>query len=130
MRLILTVCLVLLAVSTAFSQDKFRKDYNHVAVYYSTTQEWGEWVRADNTFILNINERGDVAHLLPSGETSIYRKIEGLEEGYATTGEHYQMITVIDEDGDILRIQLFDDIAVGLKIIFSNNSGMIQFAWF
>jgi peroxiredoxin len=100
MRLILTVCLVLLAVSTAFSQDKFRKDYNRMA------------------------------HLLPSGETSIYRKIEGLEEGYATTGEHYQMITVIDEDGDILRIQLFDDIAVGLKIIFSNNSGMIQFAWF
>lgn len=130
MKLVLIISILIFSTFDSFSQDKFRKDYNHVAVYYTATEEWGEWVQADNTFIININERGDVAHLLPSGETSIYRKIEGLEEGYATTGEHYQMISVIDEAGDVLRIQLFDDRSVGLKIIFGNNSGMIQFAWF
>jgi hypothetical protein len=130
MRLILTISFLIFSFSIGFSQEKFRIDYNHVAVYYSSTQEWGEWAPGDNTFIININERGDVAHLKANGETSIYRKLEGLEEGYSTAKDHYQIISVIDDEGDVLRLQLFDDKTVGLKLIYGDGSVMIQFAWF
>lgn len=126
MRLLLTT----LSITTAVSQDKFRRDYNHVAIYYSHTQQWGEFVDRDNTFILNINESGDVGHIKANGETSFCRKLDGLEEGYSNTGDHYQINSVNDDDGDVLMLQQFDNTTVGLKLIYDDGSVMIQFVWF
>ncbi len=112
--------------TTSSSTTKFRIDYNYIAVYDPKTETWGEWKSGDNTFVININEKGDIAHLKANGETVIYKKLSGVEEGYTKKGDkHYQIINALDEDGDVFRFQLFDDTSLGLKMMW--GSFMIQF---
>lgn len=112
--------------NTSKSIDKFRIDYNYISVYDSKTDKWGDWQEGDNTFVININEKGDIAHLKANGETVIYKKLSGVEEGYTETGNHhYQIIKALDEDGDVFRFQLFDDTSIGLKMMW--GTFMIQF---
>jgi hypothetical protein len=107
--------------------EKFRIDFNHIAVYDPQTKTWGDWAEGDNTFVININEQGDIAHLKANGETVIYKKLSGVEEGYTDIGNHhYQIIKALDEDGDVFRFQLFDDYSIGLKMMWGEF--MIQFA--
>jgi hypothetical protein len=54
-----------------------------------------------------------------------YRNTGIKDEGY-TNGNHYQTLDLIDEDGDFIRIQLFDDQSIGMKLIWGNY--MIQFS--
>jgi hypothetical protein len=110
-----------------FTQEKFRIDYSYVAFYDSETKTWGDWEEGDNTFVININEKGDVAHLKANGETVIYKKLSGVEDGYSD-GNHYQIINVLDENGDVIRLQIFDDKSIGLKLMW--DSIIIEFADF
>jgi hypothetical protein len=124
--IILSLVLVLLSF-TGYSQEKFRVDYNYVAVYDPSIDTWTDWERGDNTFIININERGDIAHIKGNGETVIYRKLSGVEEGYTEINYyHYQIIKALDEDGDVFSFQIFDDTSIGLKMMWGNF--IIQFA--
>lgn len=108
------------------SSTKFRVDYNYISVYDPKTKTWGEWQSGDNTFVININEKGDIAHFKANGETVIYKKLSGVEEGYTEMGNHhYQIIEALDDDGDVFRFQLFDDTSIGLKMMW--DSFMIQF---
>jgi hypothetical protein len=111
----------------ASGQDKFRVDYNYVAVYSPSTDTWSDWEKGDNTFVVNINDRGDIAHLKANGETVIYKRISGVREGYTTKGyDHYQIIDALDEAGDVFSFQIFDDTSIGLKMMWGNF--IIQFA--
>lgn len=111
----------------SFSQDSFRNDYTLVSIYNSETEEWGEWQNGYNTFVFNYNDNGDVLHILDSGKKYIYRKLsDGVEKEYTENGEHYQIITALDEEGIRFRLQLFDNPSIGLKMIYSNL--MIQFS--
>ena len=115
--------------TSSVSAQKFRRDYNYVTFYDSDTKTWGEWKQGDNTFVININEKGDIAHLKANGETVIYKKMSGVEEGYTDEGNHhYQIIKALDEDGNVFRFQIFDDSKVGLKMMWGDF--MIQFANF
>jgi len=112
--------------TTSSSGEKFRNDYNYISVYDPKTETWGDWEAGDNTFVININEKGDIAHLKANGETVIYKKLSGVEEGYTEKGnKHYQIIEALDEDGDVFIFQLFEDSSIGLKMIW--GSFMIQF---
>ncbi|MFM7079242.1 MAG: hypothetical protein ACKOYC_05580 [Bacteroidota bacterium] len=124
--LVLSLLLILVSV-TGHAQNKFRVDYNYVAAYDPSTDTWSDWQRGDNTFVININERGDIAHIKDNGETVTYRKLSGVEEGYTDEGNyHYQIIKALDEDGDVFSFQIFDDTSVGLKMMWANF--IIQFA--
>ena len=114
--------------SFSFSQNKFRVDYNNVSFYDFSTDTWSDWKEGDNTFIININDRGDIAHLKANGETVIYRKLSGAEERYAgeNNNYHFQIIDAFDEEGNVFKFQLFDDTSIGLKMIWDNV--IIQFA--
>jgi hypothetical protein len=54
-----------------------------------------------------------------------FRNIGNKDKG-DTDGNHYQTLELIDEDGNFIRIQLFDDPTIGMKIIWEDQ--MIQFA--
>lgn len=113
--------------TSANSVSKFRNDYNFVSAYDPKTKTWGEWKQGDNTFVINVNERGDIAHFQASGETVIYKKLSGVEEGYTEKGnQHYQIIKALDENGDVFSFQLFDDPSIGLKMMWGEL--MIQFS--
>lgn len=108
--------------------DQFRADFNHVAIYLSGDAEWSEWFDAENTFVFNSNENNDVTHYRGDGSVIVYRNIGGLESDVTESGDHYQIMNMLDEDGNQISFQLFDDISIGVKLITSD--GMIQFSNF
>jgi hypothetical protein len=108
------------------SASRFRNDYYRIAVYDYDKEEWSDWKDGDNTFVININDNGDIAHYMPSGKTATYKKISKVEEGTTDNGKHYQIIKALDEDGTTFRFQLFDDEEIGLKMMYGNV--LIQFA--
>lgn len=127
MKQILTLTILLFMATAAFSQEKFRVDYNYISVYDPDTETWGDWQEGDNTFVININELGDIAHLKANGETVIYKKLSGVEEGYTSEGfHHYQIISALDDGGDVFRFQIFDDKSIGLKMMWGTI--IFQFA--
>jgi hypothetical protein len=127
MKQFLILTILLFTATMVFSQNKFRVDYDYIAIYDPETETWGEWLDGDNTFVLNINERGDIAHIRANGETVIYKKLTGVEEGYTEQGNnHYQIISALDENGDVFQFQIFDDKAIGLKMMWGKF--IVQFA--
>lgn len=124
-KLLLTFSLTILSVGFGKAQDKFRADFNLICFFDSDTKTWSEWESAEHTLIFNYNENKDIAHFTAKGQTITYRNVGNKDEGY-TNGNHYQMIDAIDDEGNYIRIQLFDDPEIGMKLIWGEN--MIQFS--
>lgn len=110
----------------AQNENKFRVDYDLVTFYDPETKTWSKWVEADDTFVININAKGDIAHFKINGTTSIYKKLSSVEEGYIDDNKHYQIIKALDNKGDIFKFQIFDDKYLGLKMMWGDF--IIQFA--
>ncbi len=127
MKKISFLILFILSIS-CYSQDQFRQDYNLVSIYDSETEKWSDWKEGYNTFVINYNDNGDIAHFKANGEKVVYRKISReIEEGYTdSNNEHYQVIKALDENGLMFLFQFFDNPKIGLKIIY--NDIMIQFS--
>lgn len=106
--------------------QRFRMDYNYIAFYDPEEGEWSEWDKVDNTFVFNINENGDIAHIRANGKTIIYKKLTGVEKSKTDDGEEYQIMNALDEDGNVFRLQIFDNPSVGLKMMYGDI--MVQFA--
>ncbi len=128
MKLKQLLCILFLLPMICFSQNKFRNDYNNVAFYNANSKSWSDWESGFNTFVININDNGDIAHFKANGDRVIYRNLSDVEEGETDEGFHYQIIKALDDDGDVFYFQIFDDPKIGLKIIYDNF--MIQFANF
>lgn len=105
---------------------RFRMDYNYVAFYDVEKEEWSDWSEGNNTFVINYNSNGDIAHYKPNGEMDLYKNISSVEDGYTDSGEHYQIITALDEEGFRFIFQFFDNSSIGLKMIYGDI--MIQFS--
>lgn len=124
-KLLLTFALILLSIGFGNAQDKFRADFNQIAFYDSETDKWSDWESAEHTLVFNYNSNNDIVHFTAQGETITYRNLGNTKESY-TNGNHYQILDAIDEDGNLISIQLFDDPKIGMKIIYGNF--IIQFA--
>lgn len=105
--------------------SKFRVDYDGVSFYDNETETWSDFEAGYNTFVININDNGDILHIKANGARAIYRRMSGATEDYVD-GQHYQIIKALDEDGDIFHLQIFDDKSIGLKMMYRNV--IIQFA--
>ena len=124
-KLLLTIALSFLSIGFGKAQNKFRADFNLICFFDSETNSWSEWENAEHTLVFNINSNQDIIHFTAKGETITYRNIGNKDDGY-TNGNHYQIVDAIDDEGNYIRIQLFDDPAIGMKLILGNN--MIQFS--
>lgn len=124
----ITLLALLFIGLNASAQDQFRADFNHVTFYDPETTTWSEWETASHTLVFNINANKDIKHYTAKGEVLIYRNMGNLEEDYTASGKHYQIIEALDDQGNEIRIQLFDDPSIGMKII--NGEFMVQFAKF
>lgn len=122
---LLFILVFFLGVFTLSAQENFRRDFSYVSMYVDG--EWSESEEGDNTFVFNANDRGDIFHYTASGKKWVYRKLSDPEEGYTDkTYEHYQSVIILNEEGNEVILQLFDDVKIGLKLIF-NSDFMIQF---
>ena len=109
-----------------FGQEQFRVDCNQVAILPDINSEWTEWFEATNTFVINANENQDIIHYRGDGQMVVYRNLGGLEILFTDSGNRYQIINVLDENGNPMDFQLFDDHSIGVKLI---KAGMaVQFS--
>ncbi len=127
-KLFFTLALIFIAHFSFSQTEQFRIDFNLVAFYDHDTEKWGEWQTGDNTFVMNYNGNNDIAHYKPDGDVAYYRNLGGLEVGYTKSGDRYQILNALDEDGYEISVQLFDDITIGAKLIWGNF--MIQFSYY
>ncbi len=102
--------------------EKFRIDYNKVAFYKNEIKDWTDLEDGLNTFVININNNGDIMHIKANGKNVIYRKLSGVEKGNTSRGEPYQILKALDDDGDIFSFQIFNDPQLGLKMIYGNTA--------
>ena len=113
--------------SPAEKAEKFRIDCSKVSIYDYKKEKWDDWVDGNNTFVININNNGDILHITAKGKEKTYRRISrDVERDQTKTGDKYQIIEVLDEEGDRFRFQVFDDIEIGVKMIYPKF--MIQFS--
>ena len=125
-NLLLFTLLILSTSSFSFAQNQFRRDYDVITTYNPETDEWSEWESASHTLVFNYNENSDIKHYTAKGELLIYRNMGNYEEGFTKSGEHYQMLYVLDDEGYEMYIQLFDYPEIGMKLMMGEY--MIQFA--
>ena len=72
MKTLLTI-LLLFVCEISYSQDVFRRDYNHVSFYEDG--EWGVWKDASVSVVFNINNNNDIRIYYPNGDEVVFRKI-------------------------------------------------------
>ena len=124
-KLLFTLAITFLSIGFTKAQDKFRADFNLVAFYNSETDSWSEWEYAEHTLVFNYNSNKDVVHYTANGQIITYRNMGNKDDGY-TNGNHYQIIDVIDDEGNYIQIQLFDNAEIGMKLILGKQ--LIQFS--
>ena len=126
-KYIATLFLNLITFIAIGQSNRFRIDYDAIAILDQKTDTWSEWKAGNNTFVFNINNNKDVTHYKPNGSVAHYRNLSNdTQHGVTDNGYKYQLITILDEDGIKCTLQLFEDVRMGLKLIYSNV--MIQFA--
>ena len=125
MKKILIVLLLVLAVSTGYSQTQFREIYSQTALVdkdNKLTRKFGE-----NIFIFNYGSEPVIKLYMYDGSVRMFDQITdrkyGTTEGgmtfhYARYEERSQHFTV--------TVQLFDDKQYGVRLVFSDGQ-TIQF---
>jgi hypothetical protein len=102
------------------SSGRFRRDYNYIAVYDPQDKEWSDWQEGTNTVVFNVNDNGDIKIYYASGEYEVFRKISEVYEDSADDGEEYQIVAILDEDGEEMALQLFNN--GNMKLIYPDGT--------
>ena len=129
MKSILILLALVTLTESAISQSEngqFRVDCDLVAILPRLDSEWSEWFDASNTFVINSNDNNDIVHYRGDGETVVYRNLGGLETLTTPSGDRYQILHILDEDGNLMDFQLFEDPSIGVKLIMEDM--LIQFS--
>lgn len=120
MKKLLLLVMLVLGISTSYSQETFVRKYKYMIVTKNNVS--GINKKADVTVVFNPNQQRGIKFHYISGKTTEYYQVSDLTEGKTESGEEYQSIKVIDnEEGYQITIQLFDKIGA-LRLIFSEGN--------
>jgi imidazole glycerol phosphate synthase subunit HisF len=125
MKKLLLGALLLLSV-TVFSQEVFVKKYTSVVSKKEDVLQ--PWKRIDVTVVFNSKGSKDIVFYYATGNTRTFYQITDVTEGETEDGQGYQFVYCIDQDGDKVGFQLFNDdtclrilIAKGYMVEFHND---------
>jgi hypothetical protein len=126
MKTIITLLFLCFSLTLTAQNDKFRLDYDLVAFNFLDGENWTDYKQGTNIFIVNINSNGDILHIRADQQKVIYTRLsKDIEQG-ESSGEPYQWVEYLDEEGNIFIFQLFNNPQIGLKFIYTDY--IIQFA--
>ena len=103
--------------------DQFRRDYNQFAMKIDREGNWTEWEETSVSFVFNYGKNNDIALFKGDGDSEIFRRVSPVRKGTTTDGVEYEILDVIDDEGEFFSIQLYGDRALGLKFI--HPSGLL-----
>lgn len=126
MKKLLLGTLLLLSSFMCTAQDTFVKKYTSLITINNNVK--GEWQTADITVVFNANGVRDIVFYYPNGNTRTFHQIVSMTKNTTTNGDAYQIIECLDESGDRVAIQLFEDdtclrviVAKGYYVEFHKN---------
>jgi len=128
-KILVLVCLMLSLIALPINaQDRFRVDYNRMSIYNPRTGQWSETEIANHTFVLNINDNNDIMHYKANGSRVTYRNVTKIvEKGKTSDGIGYQLLILLDENGEEFQFRIFDDLSIGVTFTYKNGT-TVQFA--
>jgi hypothetical protein len=106
MKKLLLGALLLLSMCT-FAQEAFVKKYTSMISVSNNVK--GEWKKTDITVVFNAKGLTDIVFYYPNGSIRTFHQITSPEKDKTTNGDTYQIVQCLDESGDQVAIQLFDD---------------------
>jgi hypothetical protein len=107
MKKILLGTLLLLSSFICIAQDTFVKKYTSSISINNNVK--GEWQTADITVVFNANGVRDIVFYYPNGNTRTFHQIVSMTKNTTTNGDAYQIVECLDESGNRVAIQLFED---------------------
>jgi hypothetical protein len=107
MKKLLLGALLLLSSFMCIAQGTFVKKYTSMIAVSNNVK--GEWQSTDITVVFNAKEVTDIVFYYPNGSTRTFHQITSPEKDKTTNGDTYQIVECLDESGDRVAIQLFDD---------------------
>lgn len=107
MKKLLLGALLLLSCFICIGQETFVKKYTSSISISNNVK--GEWKTTDVTVVFNPKGVKDIVFYYPNGSTRTFHQISPSEQGKTTDGDEYQIVECLDDSGDRVAIQLFDD---------------------
>lgn len=107
MKKLLIGALLLLSSFMCIAQETFVKKYTSLISVSDNVK--GEWQATDMTVVFNPKGVKDIVFYYPNGNIRTFHQIVGMTKDTTTNGDAYQIIECLDESGDRVAIQLFDD---------------------
>ncbi len=107
MKKLLLGCLLLLSSFICLAQDTFVEKYK--SVISVSDYKVGEWQDTEMTVVFNANGVKDIVFYYPNETVKTMHQITSSKKGTTENGAEYQIIECIDESGERLALQLFDN---------------------
>ena len=107
MRKLLLITFLLLSSVVCIAQDTFVKKYTSSIAINNYVKD--KWQSADITVVFNAGGVRDIVFYYPNENTRTFHQITGMTKDKTTNGDEYQIVECLDESGDRVAIQLFDD---------------------
>lgn len=118
MKKLLVIVLFMMSLMS-FSQTTFVRNYTSFIVERDYVKESEKLVTL--TVIYNPNGENKVVFKFGDGRTRNFYQVSKVEEGKTEGGYEYQLMNVVDDDGEEVVLQLFDK-NNALRIIVSNGN--------
>lgn len=107
MKKLLLITLFLLSSVMCFAQKTFVKKYTSSIAVNNYVKD--EWQSTDITVVFNAGGITNIVFYYPNGNTRTFHQITAMMKDKTTNGDPYQIVECLDESGDRVAIQLFDD---------------------
>lgn len=118
MKKLLVIVLFMMSLMS-FSQTTFVRNYTSFIVERDYVKEKEKSVTL--TVIYNPNGENKVVFKFGDGRTRNFYQVSKVEEGKTEGGYEYQLMNVVDDDGEEVVLQLFDK-NNALRIIVTNGN--------
>ena len=115
MKKLLIITAFLMFTLTSISQKTFVKKYTSYITVNTETKTKSAWEDLDLTVVFNEKETDNIVMYYPDRVKKLY-KVGVVENGKTTDGDSYQAIECIDDEGDKVYLQLFQD---GLRLLIT-----------
>lgn len=107
MRKLLLGCLLLFSSFICVAQGTFVRKYTSLIAVKNNIKD--EWIKADITVVFNPKGIADIVFYYPNGITKRFHQINNPKKDKTTNGDEYQIVQCLNESGEEMAIQLFDD---------------------
>ena len=114
--LLLPLFLVLGGLASFAQSDQFVRNYSYVRIYASFdmedygiyANEWTDMADGSNKFVFNYGDNDDVVRYDNDGNKETFIRVSPVSKGTNDSGDDYQEILCLDDEGTEITIMLFD----------------------